>query len=135
MNEDEKYMFFKHNKIHLKADGTYTMPKASKSEDISLWKLPHNADYCVEYKQDFLDVSIAVLQNCLATAFKYSDFSTMNASFVKNNIPPPYPTYFPFKFWKIYELFMLDRTIHMDANNMNNEVRTKNLNFFKTNGV
>ena len=99
MNENEKYMFFKHNKIHLKSDGTYVMPK-STNEDISLRKLPHNADYCVEYKQDFLDVSIAVFQSCLATAFKYSNFGSLNASFVKKNIPPPYPTYFPFKFWK-----------------------------------
>jgi len=58
MNLNENYMFFKHNKLHLKADGTYVLPKSKKSE--SLKKLPHDADYCVEYKQDFLNVSMQV---------------------------------------------------------------------------
>lgn len=59
MNINENYMFFKHNKIHLKADGSFELPKQqSKMSDSSLKKLPHDADYCVEYKKDFLDVSI-----------------------------------------------------------------------------
>ncbi len=52
-------MFFKHNKLHLKADGTYELAKSRKSGE-SLMKLPHDADYCVEYKQDFLNVSMQV---------------------------------------------------------------------------
>lgn len=59
MNLNENYMFFKHNKLHLKADGTYELAKSRKSGE-SLMKLPHDADYCVEYKQDFLNVSMQV---------------------------------------------------------------------------
>ena len=59
----------------------------------------------------------------------------MNATFVKNNIPAPFNSYFPFKYWKWYELYVLDKTVTLDADNMNNEVRTRSFSFFKNNGV
>lgn len=59
----------------------------------------------------------------------------MNQTFVKNNIPAPFNTYFPIKFWKRYELYVFDKSINLDASNMNNDVRTKSFSFFKSNSV
>jgi len=80
---------------------------------MSLRKIPHEADYCIEYKNSFIESAISIFASSITTGMSFSGFKNLNSTFM-DKIPEPYKSMFPLKKWQRWEAKFLNPDLLID---------------------